>query len=105
MSQKYFTTRVVGGIYCPWVKWSALTEGETIHIVPDPYGVVSGSKHEDPNALAVYAQDRKRIGFLRRDIAKLLGPMLKDASIEVCATLERAGGAMNTYVRCELKGE
>jgi single-stranded-DNA-specific exonuclease len=84
VSTRYIETRVVGVTFeNRQAVVALLTEGERVSLIRDPENPF------DPNAVKVVRWDHQQIGFLDRDLAKIMAPRMDRYGGTFKATVSR----------------
>lgn len=87
VSTRSIETRVVGVTYeNRQAVIALLTEGERVSLIREP------DNPFDPNAVKVVRWDRQQIGFLDRELAKILAPRMDFYRRPIKATVKRLNG-------------
>lgn len=81
-----------GGYFRTEVPWKELEVGDPLTFVPDPLGVHTGDSHPEPLAIAVY-WDVYHIGYLAKETAALIAPLLQNNLIKVIPIISWSKGS------------
>lgn len=98
-----FDIQVVGAQYRKGVPWHELHPGQPVSFRRDPHGKTTGDSHNDFLAIAVYDFKDRHIGYLPKERASILAPLLDTGQVEAEGVLSWIAGENNIHLTCVLQ--